>query len=504
MLFRILVEKYNKKYNEGWLEYTLDILSKPKCNLELGDLFRNPNLSEELYNKLEFIIKNKDNEINNGYLQKTVFIRYDKILYRTPFYLEDRLGLKIYAMINPNFGFKYINEFFNSLSSSQFFEIFSGLQFSVSEINIYSICGNSCFTPEFILKNIGRYIGKEKTNEEINQNITAYLKDHNELFWNKYSKIRHTTIDRHITWPWNWCNILKFSEIGEEFIEKNRVFIINKIYTYYSISVPRFSIVTAEELFKINIIYNNTIPWDYKERIIDLGFNLEGIYTNKLMLSHNIGIPDSIVRDIIYNKNNRYYDIIYHIFKDNFVRYNHLPQNIVDFIYRNHRAFIRPKKISNYELSNLGKDMSILLKCSSMDFVHDMFYCKYVNISVDTIKIFNNKQKEDYLDIEKMNLQLNKSFGWYQHNKLNFLYSKEKNKNVEYCFDIELDKYADYAYNNIIIENKSCRLEYLSDRLNFELNIRKLQNWWKKILYNPHISIGKKFAEKNIDFAFQS
>ena len=58
MLFRILVEKYNKKYNEGWLEYTLDILSKHKCNLELSDFFINPNLTEELFNKLEFIIKN--------------------------------------------------------------------------------------------------------------------------------------------------------------------------------------------------------------------------------------------------------------------------------------------------------------------------------------------------------------------------------------------------------------------------------------------------------------
>ena len=79
-------------------------------------------------------------------------------------------------------------------------------------------------------------------------------------------------------------------------------------------------------------------------------------------------------------------------------------------------------------------------------------------------------------------------------------------KGKDYCFkflcaknNIELielfyrkDPHLIYKYSHLFI--------FLEELLNNKTKI--IQNWWKKILYNPHNKIGRKFVEKQIEWAF--
>ena len=93
MRFNRLIEKYDKKYNEHWIEFILTIFDNHRSNIELIDFFKNDNLTQDIFSQLEFIIKDKKDLIKNtdyytGYEPINVFIVYNNKQYKTPFYLD--------------------------------------------------------------------------------------------------------------------------------------------------------------------------------------------------------------------------------------------------------------------------------------------------------------------------------------------------------------------------------------------------------------------------------
>ena len=517
MRYTNLIEKYDKKYNEKWIEFVLSIFDNHKSNIELIDFFKNDCLTDEIFKKLEFIIEEKNNSTDNYTSREpsNIFIIYNDIKYRTPFYLDNYKEIGSYAIFNRHFGKKYLIEFLDSLNLQEFIEIFN---IDVFDDSIYcpktSLLKCLHFTPEIILKYMGKLTNKPE--KEILKHIDYYItsnsdiyRDNSGYFWYNYSKIPHKNIERFINWPWSWKNVLKYAIIDLEFIEKNRDRIVNTLFLN-NLSINRnLKIKSAEELFNLNLLFNKHIPWAYKETLIDIGFDniiVDTILDNReINLEIDIGLPDNVARDIIYHKNNRYSLILYHMFKNNFLRYRYFSEDIVDYIYKHYRKYLRPTKIKKRDLEEIRNNTGELLKCSSLDLIHDLFYCKYENISVETILYFNNKQKQDYLEMDKMDLQLNSSYGWYHLEKYYSLgHIDIINNNIDKkCFiDIEIDKLHDYYFRHLKQDNLKCKREYYIDNLNLEYNVFKIQKWWKGILYNPHKKIGKNFALKNIEFAF--
>lgn len=511
MRFNRLIEKYDKKYNEHWIEYILTIFDNHRSNIELIDFFKNNNLTPDIFSQLEFIIKDKKDLIKNtdyytGYEPINVFIVYNNKQYKTPFYLDSNKEIEFYAMFNRHFGKKYLIKYLDSLTLEDFLDIFNSDIFDDS-IYCLKIYLYKCvhFTPEIILEYMVKLTNKSV--DKIMNNIDDYITKSDEYgsshnFWYNYSKIQHTNIELYINWPWSWCSILKFSKITIDFIETYRDIIVDKIFSLYLSINKKFKIEAAEELFNLYIFYNKHIPWAYKETLIDRGFNYIRLDNRSIDLEIDIGLPDNVMRDIIYNKNNRYSLLLYYMFKDNFLRYRYFPEDIVDYIYINYRSYLRPIKVSNSKLEEKQDNTNELLKCSSLELIHDLFYSKYVNITVDTILDFNKRQKEDYLEMDKMDLQLNGSYGWYHLEKYYSLSNIEYLNNKKPLIDIEIDKYHDYYFRHLKQDNFKCKLEYYIDNLNLEYKVYKIQKWWKKILYNPHKKIGHNFALKNIEFAF--
>ena len=79
-------------------------------------------------------------------------------------------------------------------------------------------------------------------------------------------------------------------------------------------------------------------------------------------------------------------------------------------------------------------------------------------------------------------------------------------KGRDYCFkfvcakkNMELVELF-YRKNPYLIYKYSELFIFLEEIL--DIKTRLIQNWWKKILYNPHKKIGKEFAEKQIEWAF--
>ena len=407
MEYSKLIKKYNSDYNRKWFESILYIFDNYKCNIDIIDFFRNSNLTEELYNKITFITKPDKN-----YQYFYVIIEYELKKYKTPFILNKGYDIEFYTIFNPHFGRKNIIKILDSFDEHQFLKIFSNniLETSIEETLLYEIVNCVHFTPDIILKYLSKFINKPI--DELNKHIHHYTHFVGfNYFWISYSKKEHINIEYYMEWPWNWENVLKYSKINIDFVKNYKEYIVDKIYSNYLEINNNFKRVIAEDLFNLNICYNKNICWKYKEKIIDIGFKYINSKINRIELDIDIGIPDKILREIVYNKNNRYSVFIYHIFKNEFLRYRYFPVDIVDYIYRNYRKYIEPVQLPKNEIIKNKNDLSRLLKCSCLFFTHDLFYCKYENISIDTINYFNNKKKNDYLEMDKMDLQLNKSFG---------------------------------------------------------------------------------------------
>ena len=68
-----------------------------------------------------------------------------------------------------------------------------------------------------------------------------------------------------------------------------------------------------------------------------------------------------------------------------------------------------------------------------------------------------------------------------------------------YYKQTEIIRYIINKYPYLIVKYKS---RYHGFKVYLDILIRKIQNWWKSILYNPHNKIGKSFIEKQIEWAW--
>ena len=492
MLLKKLLSKYENEYNEKWLTHILNTINGKIHYFDIDIFIANPNLTEPLFTKLKFALKQKDEDdieyIMTGRLSN-VLITYDDYEYSTNFYLNDIKDIQDLSLLNPNFGYKYIDKYFSRLTKELFFKLLEGQ--TVGALPIYKIIDCDFFTPEFLIEKLVNYT--KEPYETIQDNIEKYIPNimNYSLFWIKFSKKKHLNIEKYRHWPWYWASILKFSVLTEKIINRNREFIIDKMIDFYSNIYPNYSKETAENIFNLNLMYNNSLKWEFKEKLIDNGFELENNEYN-INLNHDIGMPKSVAEDIIFKKNNRYASFLFYMFKGNFVRYQYLPGNIVDYIYSNYTQFL---KSDIFEKKMKINDINEQLKCNDLNFVHDLFYCKYHNIFPSTVMKFNLKQKEKYLDRDTMSLHLNKSYGWFQQLKLDMYFKGIKKKEQ---LGIEIDKLSE-CYFNIIYENYSCKKDFLLHSLDLDYSVRAVQRWWKKILYNPNNRIGKAFFYKNIE-----
>ena len=237
MRYNRLIKKYDKKYNEKWIEFVLYIVDNHKSNIELIDFFKNDCLTDEIFKKLEFIIEENDNTIGNydSRVPSNIVIIYNDIKYRTPFYLDNYEEIEYYAIFNRHFGKKYLIKFLDSLNLQEFIVIFN---IDVFDDRIYCPKTNlyKCphFTPDIILKYMVKLTNKPE--KEILKHIDYYITNNSDnnydsgYFWYNYSKIPHKNIERFINWPWSWKNVLKYAIIDLEFIEKNRDRIVNTLF----------------------------------------------------------------------------------------------------------------------------------------------------------------------------------------------------------------------------------------------------------------------------------
>ena len=492
-----LIEKYKKKYNREWMRFVLRIIQDSECSIDLIDLLKNESLTEEIYNKLCFSEENGDIYISYENFNNVKTHLNDNINLIDGYSLSESMNLE--AIHNPNFGGKFLIKYLDTLDFIDFKKIFNG---SIPKYFTWHKSLISCvhFTPDLIIRYFVKYTNKSE--DELINNFSKYINS-NYYFWENYSKTLVSLTEKYIRWPWEWEEILKHTKINPELIEKHKDYIYKCLHENHIIADIKKSRLynLINENFILNIVVNSNIKWDYKERLletIDYTFNYR--FNEPLSYKNNIGIPDEIIRQFIYEPRKieeKYINLIMLLFpNNNLIKYRHLPEDVVHYLYKN---------FDNCDKVIYSKNISIIN--FKRDFIHSLFCCKYIHISIDTINYFNNKIRdgeiEHYLGMKQLDLQLNESFGWYQNNKYNGITDTSYlNKKKEIFMYIELDKYGDYYYRHLTKDNNACINEYITDKLNQEINARKIQRWWKLIIYNPHKKIGYNFAIKNMEKFF--
>ena len=497
MKLKKLIEKYKKNYNREWVRFVLTIFQDYECGIDILDFLKNGSLTEEIYNNLDFSEENGNIYISYENFNKVNTTFNDNINLIDGYSLSDSLELE--AIHNPNFGEKFLIKYLHTLDFIDFKKIFNG---TIPEYFTWHKSLISCvyFTPDLIIRYLVKYTNKSE--DELINNLSRYIKP-NYYFWENYSKTIVALTEKYIRWPWEWCEILKHTKLNPELIEKHKDYIYKCLHENHIIADIKKSRLynLINENFILNIVVNSNIKWGYKVKLLEtIDYNFNYRFNEPLSYKNNIGIPDEIIRQFIYEPRKigeKYIELIMLLFPNNkLIKYRHLPEDVVDYLYKN---------FDNCDKLIYSKTISITN--FKRDFIHSLFYCKYVNISIDTINYFNNKIKrgeiENYLGMKHIDLQLNESFGWYQTLKYNGISDTIYiNKKKGIFMDIELDKYGDYYYRHLTKDNNACINEYIIDKLNQEINARKIQRWWKLIIYNPHKKIGYNFAIKNMEKLF--